>query len=183
MTPHRQAQLPPDLISLQAQCSPSPSSGCDESFLGDESQKELDLCDDKGLVPDPPAVTGLFHPTLFKSLLHKARATAQLGVGTTPPETFLGPLDPDTGFFSSPVAKQKEIPTPKLFRDMVLKQWTHPGSLLTPNGNDKCFYTMASEFSETLQLPIVDGPVAALPPLCHPVRGHSRRIKGGRQEI
>lgn len=113
MTPHRQAQLPADLISLQAQCSPSPSSGCDESFLGDESQRELDLCEDEGLVPDPPAFTGLFPPTLFKSLLHKARATAQLGAGTTPPETSLGPLDPDTGLFSVPVAKQKEIPTPK----------------------------------------------------------------------
>lgn len=127
--------------------------------MGDEGQREFDLSEDEGLILDPPAFTGLFPPALFKSLLHKARTTTHLGVQATSLETPLGPQGPSQGLFAQPTAKQ-EIPTPKLFLDVVQKQWTHPGSYPTPSGNDQRFYNVGPDLAEVLQLPMVDGPVA-----------------------
>lgn len=85
-----------------------------------------------------------------------------MGADSALSETHLKPLDPGTGLFSEPVAEQEDIPTPKLFWDVVQKQQTHPESSPTPSGNDQHFYNMDYDFSEALQLPMVDGPVAAL---------------------
>lgn len=39
---------------------------------------------------------------------------------------------------------------------------SQPGTYPNPNGNDKKIYNIASDFAEKLQLPLVDGPIAAL---------------------
>lgn len=56
--------------------------------------------------------------------------------------------------------EQEEISTPKLFLDVIQKQWVHPGSYPTPSGNDKRFCSVGSDFAEALQLLTVDGPMA-----------------------
>lgn len=85
---------------------------------------------------------------------------AHLGEETLSPQTSLAPQDHDPGLFAEPKIEQEFIPAPKLFQ--VQNQWVHPGSFPTPCGNDKRFYNMGSNLAQALQLPTVDGPVAAL---------------------
>lgn len=65
-------------------------------------QRELDLLDDEGLIPEQPMFTGLFPPSVFKSLLFKATKVAHLesrlertGVSTTqdPADPLFSQLD------------------------------------------------------------------------------------------
>lgn len=42
-------------------------------------QRDTDLSDDEGLMPDQPAFVGLFRPHIFRSLLHKAKPTTRQG--------------------------------------------------------------------------------------------------------
>lgn len=62
--------------------SPGTSLANEESIWGEEEQGEQDLLEEEGLVPDKPAFTGLFKPTLFKSILHKAKAFTRMGTLT-----------------------------------------------------------------------------------------------------
>lgn len=50
--------------------SPSQLRGSVDLCLEDEPQRDTDLSDDEGALPDVPAFTGLFPQGLFKSLLH-----------------------------------------------------------------------------------------------------------------
>lgn len=102
--------------------------------MGDEDQGDQEFSDDEGLIPDRPAFTGLFHPTLFKSLLYKAKTTAPMGVAEAPAEPPLGLQDPSERLFSEPAAEQDVIPSPKLFIDVIQRQWNQPGSLSAPVG-------------------------------------------------
>ncbi|KAG8136421.1 hypothetical protein E2320_005002 [Naja naja] len=70
-----------------------------ESLSEDEDQRDLALSEDEGLFPDPLAFTGLFSPALFKSLLHKAKTMAHMGVDSHPSEAALGLQDPSEGLF------------------------------------------------------------------------------------
>lgn len=57
----------------------SPSVASEVSFLGEEPQRDLDLSEDEESSKlDPPAFSGCFPPSLFKSLLRKARVMADL---------------------------------------------------------------------------------------------------------
>ncbi|XP_060549504.1 uncharacterized protein LOC132712369 [Pantherophis guttatus] len=71
--------LQDDILSIDAPDSPVASVSSHASSLAEEVSHELDLSEDEGLPPDQPAFTGLFPQALFKSLLHKAVLTAQLG--------------------------------------------------------------------------------------------------------
>lgn len=99
---------------------------------------------------------------MFKPLLHKARATAQIGDDSVPPQKIPPSQGPEQDLFSAPVVKQDFIPVPNLFLNVVQNQWPHPGVLPTPSYNDKRFYNMGPSLSQALQLPSVDEPVAAL---------------------
>lgn len=105
----------------------SPSLDSQESLWGDKGHRDPDLSEDEDMVPDPPAFTELFLPSLFKPLLHRARSTTKLGVQTAPPEVSLDPAD---GLFQEPNLMQEEIPVPRLFIDVIQKQWDHPGPSL-----------------------------------------------------
>lgn len=61
-----------------------------DSDQGEACPEYIEFSDDEGILPDLPSFTGLFKPSLFKALLHKARQTTNLGV---PPEL---PSDPKT---------------------------------------------------------------------------------------
>lgn len=120
----------------------------EDSLTGDEDQEELALSEDEGLRPGPPTFMGLSHTALFKCLVYKAKKWPvwqgrQL-------------------LFSEPTAEQEVIPSPKLFLDVVQRQWDHPGSIPTLSGTDKRLYNMGPDLMELLQLPSVDGPVATL---------------------
>ncbi|XP_058052191.1 uncharacterized protein LOC131204695 [Ahaetulla prasina] len=135
----------------------TPSSMQSKLSLSDEDQKEMELSEYEGMAPPPPA--RLFRPALFKSLLLKAKAAAHLGADSATTESALNPSEL---LFSEPVAEKEEIPSPKLFQDVVQRQWAQPGVLPPPSGTDKRFYNMAPDFLEILQSPTIDDPVAAL---------------------
>lgn len=94
--------------------------------LEDEPLKDTDLSDDEGAPPDVPALTGLFPQGLFKSLLHKAKVISGL---VDPATTTSASTSTGHGIFSEPVVEQLFIPAPKLFTDVVHKQWFNPASL------------------------------------------------------
>lgn len=79
--PSRQVQMEEDQISLQECHSPWPSVRSDESILEEGELDDQELSEDEDLAPGRPA---LFSPSLFKSLLYKARATANLEVAVVP---------------------------------------------------------------------------------------------------
>lgn len=70
----------------------------------------------------------------------------------------------DTGYliFSEPTVEAEVIPSPQLFLDVIQRQWGNPGTGPHPTGTERRLYNVAPEMSELLQLPLVDGPVAAL---------------------
>lgn len=70
-------------------------------------------------------------------------------------------MDP-TSLFQEPTVQREVVPAPKLFSDVVLRQWSFPSSGPVPNNLDKQFYNMAPDFSHLLQVPSVDAPVLAL---------------------
>ncbi|XP_013910711.1 PREDICTED: bystin isoform X2 [Thamnophis sirtalis] len=134
----------------------------EESLTGDKAQRDLDLSDDKALVSDPPAFKAVFPPALFKTLLHKARTTTKLGVGTTTIVGTMGHKDLDEGVISESLEEKEEIPAPQLFLNVVKKQWAHLGAFPNPGENERRFYNMEQGFSQTLQLPSIDTPLVAL---------------------
>lgn len=54
-----------------------------DSDPGEECPEDIELSEDDELPPDNPAFTGLFRPSMFKSLLHKARLTTNLSAPRT----------------------------------------------------------------------------------------------------
>lgn len=46
----------------------------------DDYPEDFEFSEDEGLMPDRPAFTGLFCPSVFKSLLHKAKVVTNIGV-------------------------------------------------------------------------------------------------------
>lgn len=101
-----------------------------------EESRELPLSDDEGLAPDQPAFIGLFKPQLFRSLLYKALAVMHLGsASATPPS---GPRGSDmaSSLFVELSVQQDTLPAPKLFMDVIQREWSLPSSGPVPNGLD-----------------------------------------------
>ncbi|XP_015679209.1 uncharacterized protein LOC107294491 [Protobothrops mucrosquamatus] len=149
-----------EAAAYQGPVSPFNSSRSRRSFTGDDEQRELGLSEDEDLPPDPPTFTGLFNPALFKSLLHKARSTAQLGPEGIPeaePSTSQGPT---SKICSEPTFTQQYIPCPPLFLNEVQRQWGTPAHFPPPGGTDKQLFNVAPALSEVLEVPTVDEPLA-----------------------
>lgn len=158
---HTQPSHTQEGLSDDQQYSPEHSER-DSLYDEEEESRELALSDDEGLAPDQPAFIGLFRPQLFWSLLYKALAVTRLE-SSPPPEA--GPSDgqdPATSLFVEPTAQPELIPAPKLFTDVVQRQWSLPGTGPAPNGLDKHLYQTAPALSNILQVTLVDGPIAAL---------------------
>lgn len=77
---------------------------------------DQEFFDDEGRVPDKPAFSGLFRPTLFKSLLYKAKTTANMG-GTANPAGSVVKLDPTERLFAEQVSEEEVVL--KLFLDVI----------------------------------------------------------------
>lgn len=58
--------------------------------------------------------------------------------------------------------KAEVVPSPKLFFDIVQRQWNNSGAGLPPSRSEKKLYNVASDLAEILQVPMVDKPVATL---------------------
>ncbi|XP_070605566.1 titin-like [Erythrolamprus reginae] len=147
-----------DLPVPQRPHCPASSIHTPESLWGDEEQKELMVSED-GVAPNRPAFTGLFNPALFKTLLYKAKTTAGVGADA---DTSLDLSDPNILVFSEPAIDKEEIPTPKLFLDVVQRQWAQTSVHHAASGREKQLYNVALNLTEVLQVPKIDRPVVAL---------------------
>ncbi|XP_060547661.1 lamina-associated polypeptide 2, isoforms alpha/zeta-like [Pantherophis guttatus] len=125
------------------------------------------LSDDEGLVPDRTPFIGLFKPQLFRSLLRKAIVTTRLGnVSSVPPDSVIS--DPASAVFAEAAVDPETIPAPKLFLDVLQRQWNLPGAGPSPNSLDKRLYNSAPALSDLLQPSPVDAPIVALCNSSHP---------------
>ncbi|XP_058021153.1 uncharacterized protein LOC131189195 [Ahaetulla prasina] len=124
------------------------------------------LSEDEGLDIDQPPFVGLFKPQLFKSLLYKAQVSTGLGDVSSSKNRFPTGEGP-SGSPSEPSTSNDMVPAPKLFTEVVQRQWVVPGSGPFPNTIDKRLYHMAPEMSSLLQVPTVDAPVVALASSTH----------------
>lgn len=141
---------PSDRALLPGPSSTYPSLGSENSFWGEEDQLEQDLSEAEGLTPDKPAFTGLFKPSLFKSLLFKAKTTIHMVFRATSEQAAMDLQDPSEGFFDEPAPAEEIIPSPKLFVDVIQHQWSQPSSLAAPRGSDKSLYTVDPFLEELL---------------------------------
>ncbi|XP_039180626.1 DBIRD complex subunit ZNF326 isoform X2 [Crotalus tigris] len=151
-----------EAAAYQGSVSPSNSSMSRGSFIGDDEQTEQEMSEDENLSPDLSPFMSVFNPALFKSLLHKARSTAQIGSEGAPqaePSTNQGPT---SQVFSEPTFTQQDIPCPPLFLNIVQRQWEAPGTFPSPGETDKKLFNVASALSELLAVPMVDEPLASL---------------------
>ncbi|XP_032068578.1 uncharacterized protein LOC116505453 [Thamnophis elegans] len=135
----------------------------ESSILEDPDQEEQELSEDEDLPPDAPAFSGLFKPSLFKSILHKAKNTTQVG---TKPKTMQGtsdsaPVNPNASMFNVQAPQQELVPVPDLFMDVIQSQWAQPGSQAAPSGRTRN-YSVDPTLENILVLPSVDPPIAAL---------------------
>lgn len=132
-----------------------------------EEFQEQALSDDEGLGPDQPSFIGLFCPQVFCSLLFKAISTTRLG-DLPPAASAAVPSDPEAAMFAEPTVDPETIPAPKMFTDVIQRQWSLPGAGPSPNGLDKRLYNSATPLTTLVQPPVVDPPVVALTNVTHP---------------
>lgn len=71
-------------------------------------------------------------------------------------------MGPSSSLFEEPTFEAEDIPGPKLFRDVITRQWSAPGSGPNPNVLDRRLYNLAHDVSSILQVPAVDPLVVAL---------------------
>lgn len=138
---------------------PSVRSSGQGSLTGEEL-RDLDMSEDEDLSPDQTTFVGLFKPQLFLSLLHKAKTTTGLRLAHQAPKLGEEAI-PAVPLFEEPAFEGEEIPGPKLFWDLLQRQWSSPASGPNPNGLDRHLYNLAQDTSTLLQVPTVDPPVAA----------------------
>ncbi|XP_026558730.1 cleavage stimulation factor subunit 2 isoform X9 [Pseudonaja textilis] len=124
-----------------------------DSLPGDGDPK------DKGVAPNVSPFATLFCPSVFKTLLQKAKITANLGADSAAASGSALGL---AGTSGGSAIESDEIPSTKLFLDVVQREWTLPGVGPITTCHEKKFYNVDQELSQALQPPAVDAPVAAL---------------------
>lgn len=155
-------QLPASLDPGPGSPSQQDSTHSTDFLWGDDDLGDPEFSEDEGLLPDKPAFTGLFRPSIFKSLLHKAKVSTNMGVSEAPVVQSQGAHHPHDDLLVVPSTEQEFIPCPKLFAEVIQKQWSQPGSLAAPSGHNKKLYCTALDLDGILQLPSIDAPVANL---------------------
>lgn len=121
----------------------------------------MELSEDEGIAPDKPVFSGLFIPSLFKSLLHKAKVTTKLADASLQ-DTQQAPSQPHDNLFSALKMEKEFIPCPQLFSEVVQHSWNSPSSLAALTALDKKLYCSAPSLQDLIHLPTVDTPVANL---------------------
>lgn len=111
--------------------------------------------------PAKPTFSGLFQPSLFKPILFKAKATAKFG--DKPPDTTVKPqgMSAET-IFAEQAIEAETVPTPKIFLDLVKRQWASPTSGPMSTSNDRTFFNVDKDMAQVLLPPSIDAPVTAL---------------------
>ncbi|KAG8126788.1 hypothetical protein E2320_022178 [Naja naja] len=104
------------------------------SVSGREEQKETALSDEEENVAEAPAFTGLFRQHLFKMLLGKAKAAADLGTTTATDSS-----DPKYRLFARTKMECEIVPSPELFKEVMEGQLDQPVTFPTPGGNEKIY--------------------------------------------
>lgn len=140
----------------------------DQGSLAGADLLDQEMSEDEDLAPDQPAFVGLFKPQLFRSLLHKAKVTTGLGVSRPPDPSQKEGVSQAVPLFEEPTVESEEIPGPKLFRDVLQRQWSSPTSGPSPNAVDRRLYNLEPELTSLLQIPTVDQPVAELSATSNP---------------
>lgn len=133
-----------------------------ESEQEEEFPEDVELSEDDDLPPDAPAFSGLFRPSMFKSLLHKAHLATnfeKVASSSTEPQATAGPHD---SLFRLSKPDRDFIPCPQLFTEVIRSPWAQSGSLTAPSNQDKKLFCAAPELEDLLALPAIDGPVASL---------------------
>lgn len=129
MVPKPQVQFPEHPSGRHASPSQQESSQSDGSSIEEDYPDDLEFSEDEGLWPDRPAFTGLFRPSVFKSLLHKAKVATNIGVFEDHSDQSQGSAAPHDYLFMVPKQEQEFIPCPKLFSEVIQRPWSQPGSL------------------------------------------------------
>ncbi|XP_058049789.1 uncharacterized protein LOC131203498 [Ahaetulla prasina] len=146
-------------MGSRSDSSDSPSEAESSPSMEDE-QWDQELSEEEGFLPEQPMFKGLFRPHLFKALLSKAKAVTKQGLigeqGACPEQ------DPADMLFSEPTVETETVPAPKLFLDMIKKQWEAPAALPNMSSLERRFFNTASDLMELLRVPEVDDPVLAL---------------------
>lgn len=83
---------------------------------------DFELSEEEGVSPDRPGHSGLFCPTMFKTLLLKAKTTANMGRVESSSCDPTDSQDPCASLFTEQVTTQEVIPSPKFFVDVVQRQ-------------------------------------------------------------
>ncbi|XP_013927219.1 PREDICTED: uncharacterized protein LOC106553274 [Thamnophis sirtalis] len=111
--------------------------------------------------PSKPTFSGLFQPSLFKSLLFKAKVLGKFG--GKPSESLVQPqaISSET-IFADQAIEADMVPTPKTFLDLVKPQWEFPTSGPIPTSNDKTFFNVDKDMAQVLLQPTINAPVTAL---------------------
>lgn len=133
----------------------------EDSVWDEEDPDEMELSEDEDLALNRPSFMGLFHPSMFKSLLHKAKLTTNMGISGMQPSQ-QGDSHPHGNLFQLPKPEQDFIPCPELFTEVVQRSWAHPTSISALNGLDKKLYCSDPTLQDLIQLPTVDEPIAHL---------------------
>ncbi|XP_039219686.1 uncharacterized protein LOC120317288 [Crotalus tigris] len=145
-----------------------PSSDVSEtsSQLGEEGSVELGVADtplSEEEEPTPEQVTssGLFDPSVFRSLLIKAIDTVKLTSAQeeAPSSSANQEANP---LFAEKVKEDPQIPCPLVFKTTVEKQWASLATTPSQSSLDKRLYNVSSSFSSLLEVPSVDAPLTSL---------------------
>ncbi|XP_039184041.1 bifunctional arginine demethylase and lysyl-hydroxylase JMJD6 isoform X2 [Crotalus tigris] len=159
---------PPSIPPSQVGHATVPGSGISEtsSQLGEEGSMDLEIAnmpmsEDEEAAPEQVSTSGLFDPSLFRSLLMKACTTANLtSVQEEKPSTSTS--QESNPLFAEQVVEEKQIPCPHIFRTTVEKQWTSLATLPSPSSTEKKLYNVSSSFASLLEMPSVDTPLTSL---------------------
>lgn len=155
-------QVPAATLGTSGSPSAQESNHSEGSLQDKEYLGEFDLSEDKALALDLLAFPGLFRSSLFKSLLHKAKVTTNMGIVMAPVSQATDTSALHGNLFRVPKPEHDFVPCPDLFTEVIQWPWDQPGSLAGPSGHDKKLYCSAPELDALLQLPAVDASVTSL---------------------
>lgn len=159
---------PPSIPPSQMERSTAPGSGVSEtsSHLGEEGSVDLEMADtplseDEEAAPEQASSSGLFDPSLFRSLLLKAVATVNLTlVQEEKPSTSTS--QESNPLFAEKVVEDTQVPCPQVFRASVEKQWNALATPPSPNSSEKKLFNVSPSFASLLEVPSVDIPLTSL---------------------
>ncbi|XP_070591654.1 uncharacterized protein [Erythrolamprus reginae] len=133
----------------------------DHSNFEQDSDHGMDLSDDEFTLPEQPAMAGLFKPSLFRVLLHKAKQALDVPGAVAPVESGDGRRTSAT-LCKEAVKESDKVPALEIFLQNVKRPWQHPAAAQGPSNLERRFYTFDDAMENLLLFPPVDKPVATL---------------------